>query len=164
MYYINANKLYFPVMCLVSRWSSHLSAGGSVVISSMKWDSCRLNILEPGTPSTTLCFIKLQRYKLTSANCLQKPSILLLLLTLRSLFQPPAAPPMFNSLPSPSAVTSDPRPARRAAWCSDHCLTTQRKVQTHQWLTDLIISQKSQCCYCWLFKLLQIQFSIIQIK
>lgn len=74
----------------------------------MKWGSCRLTSWSRWHTSTTLCFIKLQRYKLTSANWLQK----LLLLTLRSLFQPPAAPPMFNSLPAPSAVTSDPSAAR----------------------------------------------------
>ncbi len=52
----------------VARWSSHLSAGGSVVISSMKWDSCRLTSWSRWHTSTTLCFLKLQRYKLTSAN------------------------------------------------------------------------------------------------
>lgn len=57
----------FPLSC-VSRWWSHLSDGGSVVISLMKWDSCRLTSWSRSHTSITLCSIKLQRYKLTSVT------------------------------------------------------------------------------------------------
>ncbi len=145
-------------------------SGVQVIESSKRWWKCRnkfnevgfvpFNILEPGTHIDNPVLHKTPKVqthisKLSSEALYSSASSDITLSVSASRcstdVQQPAQP-----------VRRDLWPQARSAAQHDARITVWRHRERYKHISDWqisLISQKSQCCYCWLFKLLQIQFS-----